>query len=150
MLACCITSRRCFYNTKLETWMNCYHNNRALVWDNGYLGLCLQLAGVSLGFCSLKVTRIQYHSAPRSKEFLRVVPFCLGWVVFCERFSCWQWKDSSPWQTKSCSDSFPILKHGPVYKTDENGSYKEEYILQLFFHTYLWSFPFCLYMQAKT
>lgn len=150
MLACCITSRRCFYNTKLGTWMDCYHNNRALVWDNGCLGLCLQLAGVSLGFCSLKVTRISIAQLLGQRNFSGLFLFVwVGWF-FCERFSCWQWKDSSPWQTKSCSDSFPILKHSPVYKTDENGSYKEEYILQLFFHTYLWSFPFCLYMQAKT
>lgn len=80
MLACCITSRRCFYNTKLGTWMDCYHNNRALVWDNGCLGLCLQLAGVSLGFCSLKVTRISIAQLLGQRNFSGLFLFVwVGW-----------------------------------------------------------------------
>lgn len=80
MLACCTTSQRCFYNTKLEKWMDCYHNNRGLVWDNGYLGLCLQLAGVSLDFCSLKVTRISIAQLLGQRNFSGLFLFVwVGW-----------------------------------------------------------------------
>lgn len=61
--------------------------------------------------------------------------FWLGGFFCVWFFSCWQQRAALPWQSKSCSDSFPVLEHKVVYKKDRNGSYKDEYIFQLVFNT---------------
>lgn len=113
-------------------------------WDSRYPSYLL-LVGVSLDFCSLKAARISISQLPGQRNLSGLFRF--GWVFFHVAFSCWQQRDSSPWQAESCSDSFPVLNYRVVYRKDRNGSCKDGYLLQLFFST---CDLFGFYIEKKT
>lgn len=120
-------------------------------WDSCYPSYLL-LVGVSLDFCSLKASRISIPQLPGQRNFSVLFCFVLvvGFSFFLHvAFSCWQQRDSSPWQAKSCSDSFPVLKYRVVYKEDRNVPCEARYLLRLFFSTCA-RFPFRFYIEKKT